>query len=199
MAQSPAVDRQVPADRQVPPKVKSRAPSKLRPEIVEALKEVDRPLPAVVDPWDRARKAHEMLLMGKGWEEICVRHGFPSTAQAALELRGYLSYVHTMTGDEEREVAKRLMLDQLDMLWDAWAAKGTVTHDKEAAAILLRIMERKARLMNLEDTSGAAGTVQTFIISDGVEMANQLRDIADRAVALAGRPQDDVVEGEVVD
>lgn len=198
MARSSAVKREVPAKRTVPGKAKADRPSKLRPEIVTALAELDQIVhpPAVVDPWENARKAHDLLLTGKGWEQVASALRYPSVAQCTLEVRGYLAYVHTMTGDEEREVAKRIQLDRLEVLYESWLEEGKQKAD--AAAVLLRILEREARLQGLEDNQAAAGTVQTFIITDGADMAAELRAIAD--AANVGRPgMDDVEDAEIVD
>lgn len=137
------------------------------------------------DPWERARKAHEAILAGGNWETVTTEHEYPSVEVATTDVRAYLAYVHVMTGDDERQVAKRIELDRLDAMWRQWWELGTSMKDEKAAAVLLKIGERRAKLLELEGMSQRQMGDQTIIITGGANMADELR-----AIALGGRQDD---------
>jgi hypothetical protein len=151
-----AAAKKAPAKKAAAKRAPRKAAAKVvAPAAAAALAEIENPEPPA-DPWVRARAAHVALMGGDNWEAAASEHGFDDVRDCQMQVRAYLSYVHTMTGDEEREVAKRLELERLDAMHKQWWELGTVMRDKDAAQVLLAIGKRRAELLELtaKDLSG---------------------------------------------
>jgi hypothetical protein len=185
------------AAKRAPRKAAARA---VAPAAAAALAEIEAPPP--LDPWARARDAHTLLVGGENWESVTQVTGFDDVRDCQMQVKAYLSYVHTMTGDEEREVAKRMELDRLDRLHAQWWELATQMRDKDAAAVILAIGKRRAELLELTTMSQRQGNSQTIVITGGGDMADELRGLAMAEVARqaarkalpAGEPQHVVVD-----
>lgn len=187
MAKSPAGG----VARKAPPRRGKKAP--ISPEAQAAIDEIQNPLP-VEDPHENARAAHTRLVAGASWEEILTEFEFPSMGEATLAVQAYLSYVHVMTGDDERQYAKRRQLDRLETLWREWHALGTTMKDKDAARVLLEINRQIVSLQELDNMSQRQGSSQTIVITAvRGDMAGQLE-----AMALAQERRKEI-EGNVID
>lgn len=163
--------------------------------------------PEVVDLYENPRKAHEELLAGAGWETVTAKFGYHTVQEATLAVQAYLAYVHVMTGDDERQMAKRMELDRLDVMWREWYQLGTSLRDSDAAKVLLAISKARRELHELDKMSQRQGSQQTIVITTGGAMAAQLqqlaldqqaREVEARRVLQGGQPQD-VVDAELVE
>jgi hypothetical protein len=197
-----AAAKKAPAKKAAAKRAPRKAAAKVvAPAAAAALAEIENPEPPA-DPWVRARAAHVALMGGDNWEAAASEHGFDDVRDCQMQVRAYLSYVHTMTGDEEREVAKRLELERLDAMHKQWWELGTVMRDKDAAQVLLAIGKRRAELLELTTMSQRQGNSQTIVITGDGGMADELRQMAMAEVARqavqkqlpAGQPQHVVVD-----
>jgi hypothetical protein len=131
-----------------------------------------------VDPVDRAEHAHRLHVDGQTWTTIAESVGFISAQVAQMAVTAYLQKAAVGRAPELRQAALATELDRLDALHATFwplALEG----DMQAANTVLKIIDRRMRLLRLDDASTEMGNVsRTILISGGDDMADQLREAA---------------------
>lgn len=130
-----------------------------------------------VEAYDRALEAHRLHLAGQSWPDIAKATGYISVQVAQMAVVAYLLKAAVGQAPQLRRAALRTELDRLDMLHAAFwplALQG----DPQAANVILKTSDRRARLLGLSQVEDAFGMVPRTIVITDEGMADQVREIA---------------------
>lgn len=124
----------------------------------------------MVIPSDKAYEAYQLRQRGTPWETVVTLTGFSSVKVAQVEVRRYLTELHTYTEREHRLEVLATEMGRLDALQEAcW--DDAMTGDTKAIDTALRIINTRAKLMGLEELSvgGANITNNTVVVAGNSE------------------------------
>jgi len=125
---------------------------------------------------DRAYDAHQLRVTGQGWADIARAVGYISAQVAQMAVTAYLQKAAVAQASELRQAAFQTELDRLDLLHAAfWPL--ALQADAQAAAVILKIHDRRTRLLKLDEASDTVGQ-RTVLIHGGEHMARDLRAAA---------------------
>lgn len=93
----------------------------------------------------RKAKALELRAEGLTWDEVAKQSGYKSPQAAQLSVRNALE----ATLKEPADHLRLIELQRLEMLQKTWFPKA-VEGDRDAAAVVLKISERRSKLMGLD-------------------------------------------------
>jgi len=128
--------------------------------------------PRRLKPSARQAAAMELKLAGKSYRTIARKLGFRGPSGAHKAVAAYLRKTLTAPSDELR----RIELERLDRLQVVAWKRVTVTADLKAISTVLKIMERRAKLLGLD-------APQAFTIEDINELAKKVISIVTAEVS----------------
>lgn len=131
-----------------------------------------------VDPVDRAERAHRLHVEGQSWNQIAQAVGFIGAQVAQMAVTAYLQKAAVGRAPELRQAALATELDRLDALHATfWPL--ALNGDVQAANTVVKIIDRRTRLLRLDDAVDDMGSSsRTIIIGGSSDMADQLRELA---------------------
>jgi hypothetical protein len=160
----------------------------------------------------RRNKAINLKMAGATWQMIADQCGYASEAAALMDIKRFRQQqnLQAVASYEELRDQEGERLDRLQM--GHWAA--AVGGDKDAAAVVLKIMERRAKLMGLDAPRDfnvllegrldveAATVVEAILAAadkSGLPAADRMRMLEAAQQHLAETAKgSDVIQGEVV-
>lgn len=98
------------------------------------------------EQFDKENKVLELRRSGETWERIAVAVGYANASGAQKAYARVVSRVQRESVDEIRD----LELDRLDRIQRAFWTPAIVDRDKRAAEVVLKVMDRRAKLLGLE-------------------------------------------------
>ena len=98
------------------------------------------------EQFDKENKVLELRRSGETWERIAVAVGYANASGTQKAYARVVSRVQRESVDEIRD----LELDRLDRIQRAFWTPAIVDRDKRAAEVVLKVMDRRAKLLGLE-------------------------------------------------
>jgi hypothetical protein len=98
------------------------------------------------EQFDKENKVLELRRSGETWERIALAVGYANASGAQKAYARVVSRVQRESVDEIRD----LELDRLDRIQRAFWTPAIVERDKRAAEVVLKVMDRRAKLLGLE-------------------------------------------------
>lgn len=110
------------------------------------------------EQFDKENKVLELRRAGETWERIAAAVGYANASGAQKAYQRVVTRVQRESVDEIRD----LELDRLDRLQRAYWTPAVVERDRRSAELVLKIMDRRARLMGLDAPSKVQAEVITY-------------------------------------
>jgi len=134
------------------------------------------PTPELIDTEVRVL---ELRKTGMTWTRISELTGY---ADASGAYRAYIRALKRVV-KEPAEQVRTLEIERLDYLWNSLMAKAT-DGDPQAIGVMLRIMERRSRLLGLDAPTKVQQEVTTWEGGDSIDRA--VRELAEALSASNG-------------
>jgi hypothetical protein len=110
------------------------------------------------EQFDRENKVLELRRAGDTWERIASIVGYANASGAQKAYRRVVVRVQRESVDEIRDME----LDRLDRLQRAYWTDAIVNHDRRAAELVLKVMDRRAKLLGLDAPNKVQAEVITY-------------------------------------
>lgn len=157
----------------------------------------------IVPAHEQGQREYEMRLQGKAWPEIARKCGHSSAEAARIAHSRYVQRASLAMSKEKRAEALAMEVERLDALqaayWEA-AVKGRsdpdfpgmpMIPDAKAADIVLKVIDRRAKLLGLDEADRTTAGPRTVVVTGDSEQY-----VATLKALIDGR---DVVDAELVD
>lgn len=140
----------------------------------------------------KLRQVYHLRKAGKSFAEIAEEMGEDDPIALAKANKYFMDELIVAYGENERRINAMLELDRMDELQSAWwdAAK----FDKDAAAVVLKIMQMRQKMLGLDLPDPTNGVVQQQVLVIGNDTREWMEAL--QQGREAGRTRDDGYEAE---
>jgi hypothetical protein len=137
------------------------------------------------EQFDKENKVLELRRSGETWERIAQVVGY---ANASGAQKAYMRVVKRVQRDSVDQI-RDLELDRLDRIQRAYWKPAIVDLDKRSAEVVLKVMDRRAKLLGLEAPQKVQAEVMTydgnFDYNNDIERIIRLLDEVDQSKPLS--------------
>jgi hypothetical protein len=153
--------------------------------------------PGQAERFQRDQECVELRRAGHTWNEIVERLGYASSSHAIDRYRLFLERLPPREGIEEQ---RELEMTRLDQLMVALQPK-IENHDVRAVEVMIKLMERRARMAGYDTPVKSQVTVVTDdVIAEIINQQRQALEVKRAQAIQAGiNLSENVIEGEVVE
>lgn len=140
----------------------------------------------------KMRKIYHLRKAGKSYSDIAEEIGDDDPVALAKSMQYFMSELAAAYGQNERRTDAMMELDRLDELQAAWW--DNAKFDKDAAGVVLKVMQIRQKLLGLDLPDPTNGTVQQQVLVIGNDTKEWMAAL--QAGREAGRSRDDDLEAE---
>ena len=108
---------------------------------------------------DPAYRAYQLNLGGKSWDEVARLTGYANAKTAQVRVRQYITQAAVEMDMARKDEILQLEMARLDVLQDAHWDSAISGDDVKSAEFVLKVMDRRAKLLGLDLLSQTSGTV----------------------------------------
>lgn len=126
-------------------------------------KGIERAQHEVFEP---AYTAYQFRVQGKSWREVADLTGYATEYSAAIAVRQYLQTAAVKVDQARRDECLHLEIARLDELQNKWW-EAAIKGDEKAANVVLKIIQQRSKLLQLEAPSSESSGTQTTILVAG--------------------------------